>query len=176
MPKLDEKLKKCFKEGEKEIERHKGLRKIKPNRKLSSDHLKKAMHNLKAIFFFNKNGYSDWSASAAFYCLYHCLLGILAKNGYESRNQSCTFALIKDLINNGKIKEITKEDLEEIFESDVTETLEHSSKILDIRESMQYSAKTSLEDDLFIKLKERTKLLFEKLRREFERGEISFGK
>ena len=169
MHKLDEKLKKCFREGEKIIERHRGLKKIKPDKELSLGHLNKAMHNFKAIEFFHKNGYSDWSASAAFYCLYHCLLGILAKKGFESRNQSCTFALIEDLINKGEIKEINSDELKEIFESDILESLEHSTKILDIREQAQYSIRTSMEDDLFNELKERTKMLFETLRKELEK-------
>lgn len=169
MLKLNKKLKKCLKEGGSGGERHKGLRKINPNKELSLNHLNKALHNFKAMNFFHKNSFSDWSASAAFYCLYHCLLGILAKNGYESRNQSCTFTLIENLINKNIVKEITNKDLKEIFESNVTESLKHSTKILDIRENMQYSAKTSMEDDVFIKLKERTKLLFEKLRKEIER-------
>ncbi|MEK6907120.1 MAG: hypothetical protein AABW45_01190 [Nanoarchaeota archaeon] len=111
MSKLNEKLNKCLKEGIKGGLRHKGLKKIKPSKELALDHLNKAMHDFKAIAEFVKIDFSDWSASAAFYTLYHCLLGILAKNGFESRNQSCTFAMIEDLIDKNKIKEITKEGL-----------------------------------------------------------------
>lgn len=169
MLKIEEKLRKCIEEGQKGGTRHKGLRKINPNKELASAHLNKAMHNFNAITFFYKNGFADWSANAAFYTLYHCLLAILAKNGYESRNQSCTFAIIESFIDNGKIKELTKEDLKEIFDSNIKDDLEHSSKILDIRENMQYSTKTTIETDVFNKLKEKTMLLFEKLRREIER-------
>lgn len=168
MPKLNEKLKKCFKEGETGKPRYKGLRKINPNKELSLAHLNKAMHNFKAISFFQKNGFSDWSANAAFYTLYHCLLAILVKHGYESRNQSCTLALVEDLIDKNLVKEINKEDLKEIFDTDIID-LEHSTTILDIRKNMQYSAKTIMEDDKFVKLKERTNILFERLRREVER-------
>ncbi|MBU0930316.1 MAG: HEPN domain-containing protein [Nanoarchaeota archaeon] len=168
MQKIEEKLKKCIEEG-KRGERHKGLREINPDKQLALEYLNKAMHNLKAITFFYNGGFSDWSASAAFYSLYHCLLAILAKNGYESRNQSCTFAIIEDLIKNNKITEITIEELKDIFDSDIKENLEHSSKILDIRESMQYSTKISIETDTFKKLKEKTIILFEKLRREIEK-------
>ena len=93
----------------------------------------------------------------------------MAKKGFESRNQSCTFALIEDLINKGEIKEINSDELKEIFESDILESLEHSTKILDIREQAQYSIRTSMEDDLFNELKERTKMLFETLRKELEK-------
>ena len=169
MPKLNEKLNKCLKEGEKGGIRHKGLKKIDPDKDLALNHLKKARHNFTAITEFAKIGFSDWSASAAFYTLYHCLLGILAKNGFESRNQSCTFAMVENLIKKGKVKEVTKEELKEIYDSDVMEDLETSPQILDIREDMQYSTKTLMESDRFIKLKERTSILLEKLRREIEK-------
>lgn len=65
---------------------------------------------------------------------------------------------------------LTKEDLKEIFDKDITEDLAHSEKILDIRETMQYSFKTSLEDQEFNKLLRRTKSLFDKMRKDIEKG------
>jgi len=165
---LKDKLEKCFEEGERGGERHKGLRKIEANEELIDKHLAKAAHNLNAVTDFKNMGYSDWSASAAFYALYHCLLALVAKFGYQSINQSCTFAFVEDLINKGKIS-LTLEDLKEIFDKDIAEDLVHSEKILDIRETMQYSFKTSLNDEEFNKLLERTKLLFNKLRIEVEK-------
>jgi uncharacterized protein (UPF0332 family) len=162
-----DKLDNCFKAGEKG-ERHKGLKKIEINENLIKGHLRKAIHNFNAIEDFHKIGYSDWSASASFYCLYHCLLAILVKNGIESRNQTCTFAFIENMIENEQIT-ITKEELKEIFDRDIIEDLAHSSKILDIRENMQYSIKTALEEKEFYLLKERTKFLLDKLRREIEK-------
>jgi uncharacterized protein (UPF0332 family) len=169
MHKREEKLKKCFKEGEREGHKHKGLRRIAPSEALKQEHLEKALHNLKAIRVFYDTGFSDWSASAAFYTLYHCLLGILARGGYESKNQSCTFALTEKLIENGEITEVTQEEIREIFDMDRTETLEQSTQLLNIREEMQYSTKTAMADDKFRNLTERTKLLLEKLRREIEK-------
>lgn len=163
---IKEKIEKCIKEGEK-VSRHKGLRKIKVSEEEIDGHLQKAIRNFKAITDFRKIGYSDWSASASFYCLYHCLLALLAKEGYESRNQSCTFAYIEYMIENKKIS-LNKDELKEIFDKDVTENLEQSKKILDIRENMQYSIKTILEDNEFLELKERTKELFDKLRKDIE--------
>lgn len=64
---------------------------------------------------------------------------------------------------------LTKEELKEIFDKDVTEDLVHSNKILDIRESMQYSFKTFLEEKEFNFLRDRTKFLFDKIRKEVER-------
>jgi uncharacterized protein (UPF0332 family) len=164
---IKNKLKDCLKEGEKG-ERHKGLRKIDVSMESVQGHIKKAIHNFNAMDSFHKSGYSDWSASASFYCLYHCLLALIAKKGYESRNQICTFALIEDMIDKKEIS-LTKEELREIYDKDVTFNIAHSNKILDIRERMQYSIKTILEEKEFIILKERTKFLFDKLRKEVER-------
>ena len=164
---IKDKIKDCLKEGEKG-ERHKGLRKTNIFEDSIEGHINKAVHNFNAIDIFHRSGYSDWSASASFYCLYHCLLALLAKKGFESRNQGCTFAMIENMIDNKEVS-LTKEELKEIFDKDVTQDLEHSSKILDIRENMQYSIKTSLEEKEFIHLRERTKFLFDKLRREVEK-------
>lgn len=165
---LKNKLNKCFEEGEKAGERHRGLRKIEVNEELINKHLQKAAHNLNAVLDFKKMGYSDWSASAAFYALYQGLLALLIKFSYQSRNQTCTFAFIEDLINQGKIS-LKVEELKEIFDKDISEDLAHSEKILDIRENMQYSFKTSMEEEEFNKLFERTKLLFDKIRKEIEK-------
>ena len=163
---MEGKLDKCLKEG-KTGERHNGLRKIEVLPENIEGHIKKAIHNFNAMDSFHKSGFSDWSASASFYCLYHCLLALLAKKGFESRNQSCTFAIIEEFIGNTELS-LKKEELKEIFDKDVTHDLEHSPKILDIRENMQYSIKTSLEEKEFIFLRERTKFLFDKLRKEIE--------
>jgi uncharacterized protein (UPF0332 family) len=165
---LKDKLDKCLKEGKIGGERHKGLRKIAPNKESIGKHLEKAAHNLNAVTDFKNRGYSDWSASASFFAIYHCLLALMLKFGYQSRNQSCTFAIIEDLINKGKIS-LKIEDIRGIFDKDITENLAHSEKILDIRETMQYSSKTSLNDEEFHKLCDRTKSLFDKIRREIER-------
>ncbi|MEI6058681.1 MAG: HEPN domain-containing protein, partial [archaeon] len=134
---MKDKLKDCFKEGERG-ERHKGLKRINRDEKEVIGHLKKAIHNFNAMDIFYKTGFSDWSASASFYCLYHCLLALISKKGIESRNQNCTFMLIQEMIEDHEIS-LTKEELNEIFDKDITEDLAHSNKILDIRETMQYS-------------------------------------
>ncbi len=163
------KLERCFEEGRKSGERHQGLRKISSSAEAVQGHLAKAMHNFEAISGFHDLQYSDWSASAAFYALYHGLLAILAQHGYESRNQSCTFALVEDLIAKNEIKFLSTADLKEIFDKDITMDLAHSSRILDIREKMQYSTRTTLAEEEFQILKKRTKELLDKIRLEIER-------
>lgn len=173
---VNEKLKKCFDEGMRGRERHQGLKKIVPNAEVVYGHLSKAIHNFEAMTAFHNLKYSDWSASAAFYTLYHELLAILAQHGYDSRNQSCTFAMIEDLISKGSIKNISLADLKEISDRDVTIDIAHSNKILDIRERMQYSTKTALAEEEFQVLKKRTKELFDKLRLEIERFDMNSKK
>lgn len=165
-----DKLKKCLGEGRRGGERHQGVRKIRPSTEHAQEHLAKALHNLEAMTRFHDLGYSDWSASAAFYTLYHGLLAILAQYGFESRNQSCTFALIEDLIAKGAITELTAADLKDIFDKDVTVDLAHSANILDVRERMQYSTQTTLAEEEFQILKKRTKALLDKIRLELERA------
>ena len=173
---VNDKLKKYLDEGIRGSERHQGLRKIKPSQKLAEEHVAKMLKNFNAITDFHDSDHSDWSASAAFYTLYHGLLAILTQRGYESRNQSCTFALIEDLITKGDIKLLTLADSKEIFDKDVNQDLEQSEKILDIREVMQYSTRTSLEEEEFEELKQKTKQLMEKIRQELERFVLGTSK
>lgn len=165
---VKEKLRKCFKDGERGEERHKGLRRIEISEDRIRGHVNKANRNFHAITDFKEIGYSDWSASAAFYSLYHLLLALLAKHGIESRNQSCTFAFVEDLIDSGEIS-LTKHDLEKIFDRKLEENLEQSDKILDLRETIQYSTRTSMEDKEFEDMKNKVKHLFDKIKKEIER-------
>jgi uncharacterized protein (UPF0332 family) len=142
-------LKKAEKEL-KEGKKHRGLVRVKPNKSLAEDHIKKAEHNLNAISSFKKIGYSDWSASAAFYAAYHCFLAIIAKFGYESRNQECTFALIYNLIESGKI-DLEEETVKKVYDLSSEESQE-SSSIIDIRENEQYGISLSIEDDVLNKI------------------------
>lgn len=95
----------------------------------------KAEHNLKAVLYFEKGGFSDWSASAFFYCVYHCFLAILRKFGYESRNQECTIAMIEMLKEKGKIN-IDKKFIDTLKITNVKEIQE--SNVIKLRENFQY--------------------------------------
>lgn len=162
MPHAENKVDWCLKKAQKELEkgsRHRGLIKIKPDMELASQHLIKAGHNLNAITDFKNKGYSDWSASATFYSTYHCFLAILAKLGYESRNQECTFALIYDLIDSGKIK-LDKKVVQEVHLLDVEEKHE-SPTIVEIRETEQYGISLSIEDKIFNKLLKTAKTILD---------------
>lgn len=150
MPHAKNKVDWCLRKAQKELEhsdKHRGLVRIQPNRKIIKAHIKKAEHNLHAMLDFKEMGYSDWSAPAAFYSIYHSFLAVLAKFGYESRNQECTFALMYYLIDEGKI-ELDKELVERTSTLDPKDAHE-SPTIIDVREAEQYGVALSLEDETF---------------------------
>ena len=95
-----DKSKKALQEGRK----HTGLVEMVPDLKKAATHIRKAEHNFRAISAFAQIGFSDWSVSAAFYTTYHCFLAILAKYGYESRNQECTVSAIRYLKEQDKLQ------------------------------------------------------------------------
>ncbi|MFH1510115.1 MAG: HEPN domain-containing protein [Candidatus Woesearchaeota archaeon] len=140
--KVDWCLRKALQESKAGV--HKGLLKIAPNRKEADLHIAKAEHYLLATQHLQKSGFSDISASTAFYSMYHCLLAICIKQGYESHNQECTFSLIESLVEDGKID----------FDSDVLCKIANAKQdnpgiaSRAIRELMQYGTSLSLEDNL----------------------------
>jgi len=133
----------CLKKAQNELRegaKHRGLLEIDIDLDSARKHIEKAEHDLKAITYFEKGGFSDWSMSAVFYCIYQCFLAIALKFGYESRNQECTIALIKYLKEQGKI------DLEDKF----IQALEgynaqerHETNIIEKREFYTYGATIS---------------------------------
>ena len=113
------KVKRELQEGK----QHRGLIKVNADFEKARDHLAKAEHNFKVTLYLQRGGYTDWCPSSLFYVIYHCFLSILAKFGYETRNQECTFALIASLIEDKKIT-ISQEDLERVSTLNMTETQE----------------------------------------------------
>ncbi len=126
----------CLKKAEKELDgkgKHRGLVKIEPSKDRAKEYVKKAEHYLEATLFLKKK-FSDISASTSFYSIYHSLLAILAKFGYESRNQECTFAVIYFLIESNKIN-IKKSIIDKIS---LLSNKKDKETIIDIREQYQY--------------------------------------
>ncbi|HLC75057.1 MAG TPA: hypothetical protein VJH88_04355 [Candidatus Nanoarchaeia archaeon] len=107
-------------------------------------------------------GYNDWAIHASFYAQYHCLLGILQKHGYESRNQECTFAAIEALIEEGRIS-LTKAELHRIFATDQRDKLEKTD-IVELREQFQYGTETRIATEKIMALFEETKVFIEKVK------------
>src|SRR3989338_1627219 len=133
-----------------ELGKHRGLVIRMPDLTAASAHINKAEHNLNALLYLENGGFSDWSVSAGFYCVYHCFLAILAKEGYESRNQECTLAAIEHLIEINKIK-IDQKFVYALMQYDERKHTE--STIIELRESLQYGAGTQANVNDLSKLK-----------------------
>lgn len=142
----------CLDKAQKEIEecrqqskrlKHRGLLKISPDLEEAGKHLAKAEHNLIGITRFKEIGFSDWSMSAGFYCLYHCFLAIAAKFGYESANQACTISLMRFLKENNQIQLDDK-----YFRLLGYENFEETNNsIISLRENYTYGIQISVKDD-----------------------------
>ena len=143
----------CLNKAKKEIEegqklgkraKHRGLLKTNPDLEEAKKHLAKAEHNMDGISRFREIGFSDWSMSAGFYCIYHCFLAIAAKFGYESSNQTCTISLIKFL------KESNKIELDEKFiallEYEEMQEIKEDS-VINLREDYTYGVQISVKDE-----------------------------
>lgn len=144
MSQASNKVKWCLNKAKKEMDEighHRGLLEQGSDDKMARLHIAKAEHNLNAALFFAKNGYSDWSASAFFYCIYHCFLAILRKFGYESRNQECTIAVVEMLKEEGKI------DVDEKFINTlkINQSKEDEHSTIRIREDFQYGVSVEFQ-------------------------------
>lgn len=139
----------CLKKAEKEGINHRGLVKNEPNIDRAKQHIIKAEHYLRATGYLKKGNFSDISASTVFYSIYHCLLAIALKFGYESRNQECTFALMHFLVDDKKI-DISHELLDKI--SLLNNEKNEGETSVEIREQYQYGTQLSLKEDLYEEL------------------------
>ncbi|MBS3124555.1 hypothetical protein J4437_08070 [Candidatus Woesearchaeota archaeon] len=160
----------CLNKAKKELQegkKHRGLLKVDTNLEKAREHLSKAERNLKVTIYLQKGGYSDWCSISIFYMIYHCFLAILAKFGYETRNQECTFALIASLIEDKKII-ISHDDLEKVSTLDITETQESPETAVNIREYYQYSTKMSLENKEYQELLLLAKSILDKTKETLE--------
>ena len=135
----------CLKKALKEMDekgRHRGLIKVLPNKAKAKKHIKKAEHYLEATLFL-KEKFSDISASTLFYSMYHSMLAILVKFGYESGNQECTFALIYNLIEDKKI------NLEKELMDKISLISSEEESVIELREKYQYGVELSMKEDIF---------------------------
>lgn len=123
--------------------RHRGLLKVEPNKELAFKHLKKAKHNLEVFRLLRKNKSSDWSITAGFYTIYHCFLAIAVKHGYESKNQTCTIALIEALQEQGKIS--INHDIIDFMKYEEKEN-SHKDSIIELREDYAYGVDLEVKD------------------------------
>ncbi len=157
MSQASNQVKWCLDKAKKEIEeceklgkrkKHRGLLSIKPDIETAKKHIEKAKHNLKAINHLQKGNFSDISISMVFYSMYHCMLAIVAKFGYESRNQTCTISLIEYLKEEDKI-EIDSKFIEMLKYIEAED--EQESNVIEMREEFTYGIEIPAKDKTEIK-------------------------
>ncbi len=134
------------------------MSKIKPNDKLSEEHIKKAKHNLKAADYNIQGGFSNWGVSQSYYAMYHSLLSILFKMGYESKNHECTINAVEYLIEKEKINL----DLKDMAFIRTTEQMT-SKDAKSLREEFQYGTETTVNEKLLKDLLDNAKNVVEKV-------------
>jgi len=140
--KTKKEIEECKKLGKRQ--KHRGLLKNVPGIDAAKKHLAKAEHNFEGITKFKEIGFSDWSMSAGFYCIYHCFLAIAAKFGYESANQSCTISLMRFLKEENLIN-LDEKFIELLEYEEINNIEEHS--IIDLREDYTYGVRISVKDE-----------------------------
>jgi len=134
------------------------LKKIPPNAKLSKEHVEKAKHNLLAADYNIKGGFSDWAVSQAYYAMYHSLLAVLYKYGYESRNHECTITAVEFLIKSRKIN-LGISDIAFIRTTEQMKMKDAKS----LREEFQYGTKTDINKEILDNLVKKAKEIVEKI-------------
>ncbi len=150
---IDKHLKWCLNDS-------KRLKKAKPNLDLALKHIKKSEHNYKVMQGLENLMFYDWALNVGFYSIYHCFLAILAKHGYESKNQACTITVMLTLIDEKKI-ELDQNFVTRFYTLDVEKSLANPT-IRESRETSTYGIETSVD----LKELRRIKELIIKVQRE----------
>ena len=145
MPQIDEHLKWCLKDP-------KRLIKTKPDSDLAQKHIKKSEYNYGVVQTLERLKTYDWAFNVGFYAIYHCFLAILAKYGYESRNQACTITVLLTLINENKL-DMDKDLITQFDTLDVEENITNPT-VREKRELSTYGVETSIDLQQLKKIKE----------------------
>lgn len=127
----------CLSQAQKQLasgsKKHRGLVQVPPDGTLAQGFVAKAEHNLDFFLLARKHGFYDWAITVGFYVMYHCCLAVLAKFGYDSRNQECTLVLVESLVEDGKVSRDFQKYVDAIS-PDFGE-----DKIIPMREKYQYT-------------------------------------
>lgn len=145
MPQIDNHLKWCLKDTRR-------LVKVKPDLDLAQKHIKKSEYNYGVLQTLERLKIYDWALNVGFYAIYHCFLALLAKYGYQSKNQACTITVLLTLINEKKL-ELEKDLVTQFDTLDVEENLA-SPTIRMEREVSTYGVETSIDLEQLKKIKE----------------------
>lgn len=134
------------------------LMRIPPNSIKAKGHIEKAKHNLLAADYNIKGGFSDWAVSQAYYAMYHSLLAMLYKYGYESKNHECTISAVEHLIETKKIR-LDAKDIAFIRTTEQMKMQDAKS----LREEFQYGTKTDVNEEILNVLLKKSKEIVEKI-------------
>ena len=145
MPQINEHLKWCLKDQRRLI-------KIRSNLNLAQKHVKKSEYNYGVVQTLERLKIYDWAFNVGFYAIYHCFLAILAKYGYESRNQACTITALLSMINDKKLD--LDKDLVAQFDTLDAEKNIINPTIRESRELSTYGVETSIDLQQLKKIKE----------------------
>lgn len=145
MPQIDEHLKWCLKDPRRLI-------KTRPDLDLAQKHVKKSEHDYSTVQTLEKLKIYDWALNVGFYAIYHCFLALLAKYGYESRNQACTITVILTLINEKKL-ELDRDLVAQFDTLDIEKNIANPT-VRESRELSTYGVETSIDSQQLKKIKE----------------------
>ncbi|MBI5389299.1 hypothetical protein HZB01_02880 [Candidatus Woesearchaeota archaeon] len=145
MPQVANHLKWCLKDS-------KRLVKVKPDLTMAKKHLAKSEYNYGVLQTLEKLKVYDWALNVGFYAIYHCFLAMLAKHGYESRNQSCTVTVLLSLIDENKL-DFGKDLVLQFDTLDVEKSMTDST-VRESREISTYGVETSIDMQQLKKIKE----------------------
>src|SRR3989338_121137 len=145
MPQIGNHLKWCLKDARR-------LVRAKPDLDLAQKHVKKSEYNYGVLQTLERLKIYDWALNVGFYAIYHCFLALLAKYGYQSKNQACTITVLLTLINEKKL-DLEKDLITQFDTLDVEENLA-SPTIRMEREVSTYGVETSIDLEQLKKIKE----------------------
>ena|SRR3989338_134726 len=145
MPQIENHLKWCLKDARRLI-------KTKQDMDLAQKHVKKSEYNYNVVQALERLEIYDWALNVGFYAIYHCFLAILAKYGYESRNQACTITVLLTLINENKLN-LDKGLVAQLDTLDVEKSITNPT-VRESREFSTYGVETSIDLQQLKKIKE----------------------
>ena len=145
MPQIDDHLKWCLKDP-------KRLIKTKPDLDSAQKHIKKSEYNYSVVQNLERLKIYDWALNVGFYAIYHCFLALLAKYGYESKNQACTITVLLTLINEKKIT-LDKDLVTQFDTLDVEKNITNPT-VRESRELSTYGVETSINLQQLKKIKD----------------------
>ncbi len=140
------------------LKSEKRMKRIVPNLELSSAHIKKAKHNIKAANYNIEGGFEDWVVAQLYYAVYHSFLIILFSKGFESKNYECSINAIEHFIEIGEIK-LDKSVVS--FIRTTGQMIEKDAKTL--REEFQYGIKTEVNKEILNNLLDKSKKIVDEI-------------